>query len=187
MPINAAMPRELEKKTKARLLFHLGVRMHPAAAGLRLPLLLSPCLTSISMDGRTGSPPVHVMTFACLSSTTAMAAASLFCLMWPWLPDGMHRACMQLASDTPLSSFHGGRRRLCSSETTTTTCRRSNRCERQEKTMDTTQGFCCASVHVNASHIYGMDMLAIFPCQYVYSWILASWREYELHLGMTLA
>jgi len=46
--------------------------------------------------------------------------------------------------------------------------------ERQEKTMDTTQGFCCASVHVNASHIYGMDMLAIFPCQYVYSWILAS-------------
>jgi len=114
-------------------------------------------------------------------------AASLFCLMWPWLPDGMHRACMQLASDTPLSSFHGGRRRLCSSETTTTTCRRSNRCERQEKTMDTTQGFCCASVHVNASHIYGMDMLAIFPCQYVYSWILASWREYELHLGMTLA
>ena len=39
--------------------------------------------------------------------------------------------------------------------------------------MDTTQGFCCASVHVNASHIYGMDMLAIFLDP---SWLM---EEYE--------
>ena len=85
------------RRQKPVSFFHLGVRMHPAAAGLRLPLLLSPCLTSISMDGRTGSPPVHVMT---LHVSPAPRPAMAACCSHVTVTPGWDASRMHAASDT---------------------------------------------------------------------------------------